>query len=292
MQHVTFHGWRPAAWLRISGEDAGNFLQGQFTNDLRTLQAGDGAAVYGLWLNQKGRVLADGFVLAAGDGAFWVGSYFSPAEVIRARLEDYIIADDVTVEDATANWEAVTVFAGAGDGFAAEAGANFLRFAGRRAESPCTEWIFPSSDGARVRARLEGGRELDRVEMERMRIGAGLPAVPGDIGPADLPNEGGLELSAISYTKGCYLGQEVMARLKSLGQVRRRLLRVRGPGAVPARLAALYQGGQKVGEMRTAAAENGGFSGFAMVTLLNLRRDTGASFAPDAAPTVFVVDQP
>src|SRR5471030_3245677 len=69
------HFWRPAAWLRVSGPDAGVFLQGQFTNDLGALKTSP--AVYGLWLNQKGRVLADSFVLRGNTTEeFWVGSYF------------------------------------------------------------------------------------------------------------------------------------------------------------------------------------------------------------------------
>ena len=68
--------WRPTAWLRVSGDDAASFLQGQFTNDLRALVPGKG--VYGLWLNHKGRVLADSFVLQGAGGEFWVsGALFS-----------------------------------------------------------------------------------------------------------------------------------------------------------------------------------------------------------------------
>src|SRR5476649_1286814 len=100
---TSFHLWQPAAWLRVRGPDAFVFLQGQFTNDLRELD--HVAAVYGLWLNQKGRVLADGFVLCGKEPAeFWVGSYFSPAAVIKKRLESHLIADDVAITDETAAW--------------------------------------------------------------------------------------------------------------------------------------------------------------------------------------------
>src|SRR5690349_21801352 len=99
---LVCHRWRPGAWLRLTGGDAENFLQGQFTNDLRDPAAG--AAVYGLWLNVKGKVVADSFVVRGAAGEFWVGSYFSSAAAIRERLESFIIADDVVVEDATAGW--------------------------------------------------------------------------------------------------------------------------------------------------------------------------------------------
>ena len=94
--------------------------------------------------------------------------------------------------------------------------------------------------------------------MERDRIAAGIPAVPQDVGPGDLPNEGGLEDAAISTTKGCYLGQEIMARLKTRGRLRRRLTRVRGTGSVPALPAVLWQAGRKAGELRSAAPEKNG----------------------------------
>lgn len=258
------------AVLRVTGEDAASFLQGQFTNELRGLTVG--AAVYGLWLNQKGKVLADSFVVANGaDGGFWAVSYFSPAAGLRQRLEDYIIADDVVVEDLTAEWSAISLLgSGVGAWFAQEARAGF-GFPGRRTKEENWTWIFPSAERERVRAQLVEWRELDTAELERRRIAAGIPAVPADIGPGDLPGEGGLDAVAISYTKGCYLGQEVMARLKSMGQVRRRLRRVRGPGGAPQVPAPLWQQGRQVGELRSVVATADGFAGMAMLSLINLQ---------------------
>lgn len=134
-------------------------------------------------------------------------------------------------------------------------------------------WLLGPADQAESwRARLVSadGEEQSMEVAERERILAGVASVPVDIGPEDLPNEGGLDLTAISYTKGCYLGQEVMARLKNLGQVRRKLHRVRGRGAVPAPRAPLHQGGRRVGELRSVAPEAGGFVGFALLSLVNL----------------------
>jgi folate-binding protein YgfZ len=113
--------------------------------------------------------------------------------------------------------------------------------------------------------------------MERARIAAGIPAVPVDIGPADLPNEGGLEVSAVCFTKGCFLGQEVMARLKNLGQVRRRLHVVRGFGLQPQLPASLYQGSAKIGELRSVVPEGGGYIALAMLAQLNLNPAAGLS---------------
>src|SRR5690606_37608011 len=92
---------RPAAWLRVSGPDAAEFLQGQCTQDLRTLRHGD--ATWALWLTIKGKVMGETLVLrelreGSGDGVWWLWSPHTEGEALRARLEEFIIADDVAVE--------------------------------------------------------------------------------------------------------------------------------------------------------------------------------------------------
>ena len=277
--------------LRVTGEDAANFLQGQFTNDLRGLRTT--GAVYGLWLNQKGKVVADSFVIAgASAGEFWIVSYHAPAAALRARLEDYIIADDVSVEDVTTECTGLTLLGAGVVAWFAQAPRVGLSFPGRRTSGETLEWIFPLSEWPNARAQLAGWAEIDGVAMERQRIAAGLPAVPADIGPADLPGEGGLEPVTISYTKGCYLGQEVMARLKSMGQVRRRLQRVRGPGAAPQRPAALWQGGRQIGELRSAVdLAEGGFIGLAMVSLVSWQPAQPLALEVAGAPEIIVVPE-
>ncbi len=302
----TIHRWRPTAWLKVAGDDAEIFLQGQFSNDLRGLAVGAGA-VYGLWLDVKGRVLADSFVLrgdagksAGANPGFWVGSYFSAATVIRDRLESHVIADDVTIEDQTASWAAVSLLGpeagrlGAEQYLPRDGAFSSLVFSGRRTREENTEWVFPIAAGETVRQLFAGLPELDATAMERQRIAAGIPAVPADVGPGDLPNEGGLDRDAISYTKGCYLGQEVMARLKSMGRVRRRLLRVTGIASeFPARPAALFLGERKVGELRSAVkAESGGFTGLAMLSLMHLEPAVSLAFGANGEPAVQLEDGP
>lgn len=291
--HSAIFKWRPAAWLRVTGSDAATFLQGQFTNDLRAIAPG--AAVYGLWLNVKGKVVADSFVLrrAVVDAdEFWVGSYFSKASVIRERLESFVIADDVAIEDATAAWSAVTIFGGGVmEALAGEAREGFC-FRGRRTLEESVEWVFPDATHEAICAQLAGLSELSADEVARGRIEAGIAAVPADLGSGDLPTEGGLEVDAISYTKGCYLGQEVMARLKSMGQVRRRLVRVAITGEEISVLpAAVFSGARQVGEFRSVAPGRAdGFVGLAMVSLLHVGAGAQLAFAPDGPATITVVD--
>ena len=236
--------YRPAALIRVTGDDAFTFLQGQFTNELRQPP---GSVTYGLWLNQKGKVLADSLVLRVSENEFLVTSDVSPAALIRQRLEEYIVADDVVLADETVATQGFMLEGpGAKEivtqllGEAPVMGRfirkmNTLAFPGRGRPGERHALLGPENELAALRAQFvaRGAIETGRDELEYARIAAGIPAVPADIGPGDLPNEGGLEDSALSYTKGCYLGQEVMARLKNLGQVRRRLHVVRGRGRVP-----------------------------------------------------------
>lgn len=272
---LGFHRWKPASWLRITGADALSFLQGQCTQELRRLAPGEGT--YALWLTVKGKVLADSFVLRGQANDWWIASYGSPAAVLRERLEAFIIADDVTIEDLTSSWTAVSWLGGE----PGPAPAGVVVFTGRRQPGGNVEWAFPASAAPAVEPLLTGHAERTTEELERIRILAGLPAVPRDLGPADLPPEGGLESVAISYTKGCYLGQEVMARLHAMGQVRRGLRGVRGPGPAPATPAPVHAGGRVVGEVRSAIAEGGGFVGLAMVSLAALAEGTLTLGSPE-----------
>lgn len=281
--------WRPAAWLRVSGADALTFLQGQFTQDLHGLPAA--GAAYGLWLTLKGKMLADSFVLPGGSTEeFWVGSYFSPAALIRERLESHVIADDVTVADHTADVAGFTLI-GAGSALGREEGTWV--FAGRRGAEPASEGVFRCSAGCPAAwVHLGAGRaELAAGDVMRRRIAAGIAAVGVDVGEGDLPHEVGLESVAVSYTKGCYLGQEVMARLHAMGQVRRRLMRVRGrSGGVPPVPAPLHAGEKVVGELRSAVDDGaGGWIGLAMLTLLHVSGVERVALAAGAPAEVEIV---
>jgi folate-binding protein YgfZ len=285
------------AVLRATGDDAFEFLQGQFTNELRHPA---GSAVYGLWLNQKGKVLADSQVLRISEKEFLIVSAGSPASVIRQRLEDYIVADDVTLADETTAMHGLML---AGPRAAEElkrltgdvpAGGQFVRgsgalaFRSQRGPGQVFEVIGATAAIAELKQALgrAGFVAVAPAEIEFARISAGVPAVPADIGPGDLPNEGGLDETAISFTKGCYLGQEVMARLKNLGQVRRRLQVVRGQGEPPAPLTPLFQGEKKVGELRSVAVRGDGFVALAMLSLVNLAPQAGLSLAPGGPATL------
>lgn len=290
----------PSAVFRISGPDANTFLGGQFTQELKI---SPGRVGYGLWLSQKGKVVADSEVARLGQEEHFVSSFGTEGDVIRKRLEDYLIADEVQIEDLSASW---TIFSLWGSDAPARLTAAFpalavehgvaavdgaLVFPERGGNGGRFRVVAPREQVAAWRERLGGlgAVEVDAADAARDRICAGLPAVPGDIGPDDLPNEGGLEAVAISYTKGCYLGQEVMSRLKNLGQVRRRLMRVRGRGAVPPARAPLHQEAGRVGEVRTTAPDGDGWVGFAMVSLVTYRPEAAVTLGAGGPPVEVVV---
>ncbi len=288
----------PAAWLRISGIDSAAFLQGQFSQDLRGLSRcipgmATGAA-YGLWLSHKGRVIADSFILAgAAPDEFWAGSTHSPGSLIRDRLERFIIADDVAVEDRTGEFDGVALVGpDSGAWLAAEPRAGWF-FPGRRAAGENWEWVFPRASAPALAKSWAGAQVGTPAELERIRVAAGIPSVPIDVGPGDLPNEGGLEAEAISYTKGCYLGQEVMARVKAMGRIRRRLVQVRGPAPPPAVPAPLWRNGRLVGELRSASGLSAepGFLGLALVALAEAKPGATLAWTADGASVVEVAGE-
>lgn len=299
-EQLRVFAYRPGAVLRVRGEDAFSFLQGQFTNDLKNPV---GSVAHGLWLNQKGKILADSEVLRVAANEFLLTSATSTAALIRQRLEDYLVADEVTLTDETAEVHGLLV-GGSGSGEAIQELAGppplpgrFLRageitiHGGRRVPGVSFELLGPEKALAAVRQQLLAGGATDvgAGELEFARISAGIPLVPVDLGAGDLPNEGGLEDTAISYTKGCYLGQEVMARLKNLGRVRRRLHVVRGHGRAPVPGVILYQGEKKAGEIRSVASQGDIFVALAMLSLVNLDPAAGLSLEPSGRAAVTIV---
>lgn len=276
-----------AAWLWIDGEDAAGYLQGQVSGNLQGVGS---SGLYTLLLDHKGKVQADAFI-GVEKGRYWAGSYAVPAAVLKARLDAFVVADDVTVEDRTAEMGGIAVLGSGARTLVAEARAALsgegVVFPGRRCAEENIEWILPRDrQGAALswlRERSAGGANvIDAAQLQRRRILAGIPSVPVDAGPGDLPQEAGLG-DAVSYDKGCYVGQEVMARLKTRGRLRRRLRQVRGSGPVPPAGAPLYLEARKAGEMRSGAADQQGFIAWAMLAAdvvsgasLRLKAEEGA----------------
>jgi folate-binding protein YgfZ len=224
------------AVVRITGEDAAAFLQGQCTVDLRTVALTDA-----LWLNRKGRVLAHTIVSKEADGSFLLLCPHLTAEEVIAVVTANVIADDVVATDESAAWGRWIAWG------AEPAVADAKLFPTRRFGVIAWDVLAPA--GA-----VMPGEVSSLAELDGLRIRAGIPAVPADCGAGECPQECGLD-AWVSYTKGCYLGQEVMARIQSMGSLRRILRQVSGPVVVGQELKTPE--GKNAGVVRSAAGDVG-----------------------------------
>ena len=224
------------AVVRITGEDAAAFLQGQCTADLRGVALADA-----LWLNRKGRVLAHTVVSKEADGSFLLLCPHLGAEALITVVTANVIADDVVATDETAQWQRYIAWG------AEPALADAKLFPTRRFGVAAWDVLTPVGSAA-------PGEPGSLAELESARIAAGVPSVPADCGANEFPQECGLD-AWVSYTKGCYLGQEVMARIQSMGSLRRILRRVEGPVSVGLELKTPE--GKVAGLVRSAAGESG-----------------------------------
>lgn len=224
------------AVVRVTGEDAAAFLQGQCTADLRNVALTDA-----LWLSRKGRVLAHTVVAQEADGAFLLLCPHLPAAELIAVVTANVIADDVVATDESARWSKWVAWG------AEPAIAGAKSFATRRYGVPAWDVLTPP-------AAAFPGETASLADLDASRIAAGVPAVPADCGANEFPQECGLD-AWVSYAKGCYLGQEVMARIQSMGSLRRVLRRVAGPVSVGQELRTPE--GKLVGTVRSAAGDVG-----------------------------------
>ena len=248
------------AWidlLELRGADRRRFLHGLVSCDVKGLAAG--ASAYGFVTSVQGRILSEVVVLAR-EQSLLLELPAGCGEAVAAHLGKYVIADDVTVE-ARPDLQAVTLF---GSEAELELGASQLApgawtvapatlfeipvLADRRPVwgiAALTLWVAPGEAAAFFQRLLEAGRcvglqPVGLGALEARRVELGVPRFGRDFGTEHFPQETGLDAQAVSYTKGCYLGQEVIARIHYRGQVNRVTRGLRLP--VSADVAALADG--------------------------------------------------
>lgn len=218
--------------LRISGVDRVDFLQGQCTNDVRKLRPGQ--SCYATFLNAKGKMRGDAYVVCLED-AFVLEASAGLAE----SLGKFIITEDVTIEDISESLGAWLVVGGA-------------------AEAARPEVLtFTHLLGLGVLSATPLPVTLDAGALEALRIEAGIPAWGIDLDENTIPVEAGLASRAIAYDKGCYIGQETIARIKTYGHVNRHLVQMASDGeALPGRGEKLFCREKEIGYITSAALSN------------------------------------
>ena len=233
------------AKLRLTGGDRVRFLNGQVSNDVRNASAE--RSIYTGVMTIKGKLCADAFV-HAGDDFLLVDTEPELRETLAARLERYLVADDVQIEDVTDALALLHLIDFAADAAApklpdlraalAGLGAGWRTVESTRYGRPGTDLFYePALDPAIRRCLHVGFTELNADAAEAWRIVTGIPRWGAELDENTLPAEAGLDERAVSYTKGCYIGQEVVSRIKSVGHVNRRLRGLRALDSSP-----LYEG--------------------------------------------------
>ena len=241
------------AYLSFTGPDRVRYLNAILTNNVKDLPAGRGTV--SLLLNPQGHILAEIETYAQLDSLFCV-SYAMIREKLIEWLDKYIIMDDVTLTDESPRFGTLAI---EGPGAAAvvhelttidlSALDDLARIETKAASVPC--WITKRSLGGvagceflaerKVLANLwqilsevvkrNGGGPMGYAALSAQRLAQGVPWFGYDFGEKQIPHEAGLEGSHISYTKGCYTGQEIVERVRSRGQVNRRRVDLTFDGA-------------------------------------------------------------
>ncbi len=203
--------------LRIVGADRVRFLNGQTTNDVRHANAR--STQESCALNAKGQLEAHLFLFATTD-AIWISAEAELREQLRPRLERYVIADDVVIDDVTDDFSLFHFFSAAPPEVV---GAEFCLKSHRLTNDGWDIW-FRTTEREKLLSALSAVYEsIGPDQWEVLRVENGIPQWGRELTPKIIPPEANLQERAIDYEKGCYIGQEVISRMKMSGQVRQRL---------------------------------------------------------------------
>ncbi len=271
--------------LAVGGADRASWLNGLVTNDVRALPPG--ASVYAAAVAVKGKILTDLHVTAAGDELLVV----MPAErrdEVAAHFDRYVVMEDVTLTPRD-----LLVFTAQGPRARELSPAvGHVARNDRLGGGGVDVHVAPDELAAFIEwargAELRGELVIAGAEAwERARVVAGVARFGVDFDVSNFVQEASITPRAVSFQKGCYLGQEVVCRLEMRGHVQRRLVSLRVEGAPPPRGAAVTADGKTVGEVSSVSAWGSGAAMIAMVRYAAL--ESRAPLEVDGRP-VTVVD--
>lgn len=268
-------GWCPISdigWIGVRGADRVRWLNGMATNSVQALTPGDGC--YSFFLNAQGRIQGDATIWAAEDQLL-LETDATQVPVLMELLDRYIIMDDVELQNLFAAMHGIKL-AGTGTisslnaaGFDVRASRLLkrqkVRWQGhevvvQHCYSPFISRLEIWAESAEVIRNIQDALTREGVEpvsdaaFELLRIVEATPKYGVDIKDRDLPQETG-QNRALHFAKGCYLGQEIVERIRSRGNVHRTFAQFAVHGDVPAPGTPIQAEGKPVGELTSIAAE-------------------------------------
>src|SRR5271169_2839671 len=257
------------AKISLTGGDRVRWLNGMVTNNIRDLAQGQG--IYAFLLNPQGHILGDLYAYNRGDSIMIDSDQFQ-SEKLLATFDHYIIMDDVEVANLSDKLTAI--------GIAGPKAAEVLHASGLeiskleplqfadvtwrnvaitvvRVDNPSVEsyelWLSPGQVTLLEDALTQAGAtQVGTAALELLRIAAGIPRYGQDIRERDLPQETEQQ-RALHFSKGCYIGQEIVERIRSRGNVHRKFTGFEVQGELPALGTKIQVDGKDVGEVTSAA---------------------------------------
>jgi folate-binding protein YgfZ len=257
-------------WIRVTGEDRVRWLNGMVTNSIQDLQPGKGN--YNFLLSVQGRIQGDAYIFAEPD-ALLMETASEQIPGLMALLDRFIIMDDVELADHSAVWSGLSI-SGPKAASLLEQMALSVASLGElerqttlwnsaevvliHAYSPLVPrfelWASSATIEALSQAHVDAGAVVCGPQsQEWLRLLEGTPRYGTDIRDKELPQETG-QTRALHFAKGCYLGQEIVERIRSRGNVHRAFTAFRLEGMLPGADTALESDGKQVGELTSFAA--------------------------------------
>ena len=261
------------AQISLTGSDRVRWLNGMVTNNVRDLAVGQG--VYAFLLNPQGKIQGDLYAFNRGESLL-VEAERGQVETVLQIFDRYIIMDDVEVQNLTGKFQVIGVAGPKSEGVLAAVGLqvgglqalqladaewNGAKLTVIRGDNPCVttyELLVAEQDAESLwKAVLQAGvQEVHEPTRETFCIACGIPKLGVDIRPRDLPQETGQE-RALNFSKGCYIGQEIVERIRSRGAVHRVFAGFEIEGTIPSAGFRIQEEGKDIAELTSVATVPG-----------------------------------
>ena len=277
-------------WIRVTGEDRVRWLNGMVTNTIQDLKPGQGT--YNFLLSVQGRIQGDATIFAE-PGALLMETASSQVPTLMVLLDRFIIMDDVELADITSERSGLLVAGPQAPSLLAKIGLSVEGLG--TLEERTTSWNAAQINILHMHSPLVPRYELwtdtettpklldalqnadaalcDAQSLEWLRILEGTPLYGTDIRDRELPQETG-QTRALHFAKGCYLGQEIVERIRSRGNVHRTFSAFQLEGDLPPTGSLLEADGKHIGELTSVAAISLPAGNIAQLGLGYIRRET------------------